>query len=132
TNGGGAAVTATASCGETRRAGLDAGAPLAVTRPATMRRWASSTWSASPRRTSSESRRRRGTVDHSVLGPDFFAAVFLAAVFFAPVFFAVAFLAAVFFAAVFFAAVFLAAGFLSALSTTAAVISSPSWPTRPC
>ena len=54
-----APATTKASPAATNRAGLSAGAPPTVTRPAAIASWARSRLGASPRRTNSRSRRRR-------------------------------------------------------------------------
>ena len=89
------------------RAGLVAGAPSTVTRPASMAARASSRCGTRPRRTSSASRRRRGR-GRQLPAAAFLAAAFLAGAFLAAAFFlAGAFLAAAFLAGAFFAAAFL-------------------------
>ena len=114
-------ATTIGSAASTWRAAVVAGVPLTDTRPAAIASTARARLGASPRRTSSTSRRRR-TAQRARLAAGFLAAfvaapswprAFAAAVFFAAVFFAAGFLAAAFFAAGVFAAFFFA-GFLAA------------------
>ena len=128
TNRGGGPDTARLSPAATRRAGLSATAPLTSTRDAAINSAAWARLSASPRRTSSPSTRRRAAtavrqaqlVALAFFAVAFFAVAFFAVAFFAVAFFAVAFLAVDFLAAAFFAGAFLATDFFLALTTFAA------------